>query len=167
MKKKILALTAPLLLATTLATEASASTESFNVSTTPPVLVENDLTQNNVMYGAYPPGKNNSVHNIGISGYAYQVEKVGYRLFTDKWIKGKSTVKVSIRNWRVFDDYGGSKALTVRIYNSSGKAVGSKTLSSPNGEVVTFSGLSSSQNYYVGFEVGRNGNKYSFNGSIY
>ena len=52
MKKKILALTAPLLLATTLATEASASTESFNVSTTPPVLVENDLNQNNVMmYG--------------------------------------------------------------------------------------------------------------------
>ena len=53
MKKKILALTAPLLLATTLATEASASTESFNVNTTPPVLFENDLTQNNVTYGFF------------------------------------------------------------------------------------------------------------------
>lgn len=34
MKKKILALTAPLLLATTLATEVSPSTGSINVSTT-------------------------------------------------------------------------------------------------------------------------------------
>lgn len=126
MKKKILALTAPLLLATTLATEASASTESFNVSTTPPVLVENDLNQNNVMmYGVNPPGKNASVHNISVSSYAYQVEKMGYRLFTDKWIKGKSTVKVSIKNWRVLEDYHDTKKLTVRIYNSSGYVVGS------------------------------------------
>lgn len=88
-----------------------------------PSLVENDLTQNSVMYRPNPPGKNNSVHNLSISCYAYQVESFGYRLYTDKWIKGKSTVKVSINNWRVLVDYSDGKSLTVRIHNSSGRVV--------------------------------------------
>ena len=137
MKKKILALTAPLLLAT----EASASTESFNVNTTPPVLFENDLTQNNVTYGPYPPEKNSSVHNLSISGYAYQVEKLGYRLFTDKWIKGKSTVKVSIKNWRVMADYSDAKGMTVRIYDSSGNVVKSQYLSNPHSSKILRGGF--------------------------
>lgn len=105
------------------------------------------------MYVPNPPGKNNSVHNLSISGYAYQTERFGYHLYTEKWIKGKSTVKVSINNWRVLVDYSDGKSLTIRIHNSSGKVVGSKTLANPGESVVTFSGLSASQNYYIGFEV--------------
>lgn len=75
------------------------------------------------MYGPNPPVKNNSFHNLSISGYVYRMEMFGYLLYAGKWIKGRSTVKVSINNWRVLVDYSDGKSLTIRIHSSSGKVV--------------------------------------------
>ncbi|MEB4820303.1 hypothetical protein [Bacillus thuringiensis] len=171
MKKKILALTVPLLFSAALTTQAATPNEGevHNLLTTPPSgIIDNTNLKDDVQRGPSPPGSNASLHNIGISSYSYQVGKVGAQIYTDKWLTGQSTMRISINNWRVLDNYGGtSNQVTVKVYNSSGSVVRSETRNAYDSSAVYFSGLSSSQKYYVGFHVPTNGNTYSFNGSIY
>lgn len=120
-------------------------------------------------YGAKVPTSKASTHNISTSAYNYQVEKVGAQVYTDKFIKGKKTMKVSVSNWKVLKNLGGgSNKVTVTLYNSSKKKISSKTITIKSGSGSTsFSSINASTKYYVMFSVPLNGNQYSFNGSIY
>ena len=119
------------------------------------------------IYGANPPGFFASTHDISVNAYNYQVIKVGSELFTDKFIKGKTSMTVNLKDWD-YSDYPApvASSVTVTLYTSSGKVSG-KTLSVSGGTgSVNFTGLNASTKYYVGFTVPRNGVTYSFNGSI-
>lgn len=123
-------------------------------------------------YGANPPGSGASTHNLSVSPYNYQVEQVGYRVFTDKWLTGVSSMKVTVENWELIEQYGGtSDKLTISVCQNGfwGDTCDSKTITGLNeggSDYVTFNNLSSSTEYYVRFEVPTNGNKYKFNGKI-
>lgn len=118
-------------------------------------------------FGAKPPGSSATVHDLSLNAYNYRVQKIGYQVFTEKWVKGASKIKVSVSNWSVDLAYAGTNnQLTISIYDSKKKLVASDTIDPNKSSSVTFSNLSSSSNYYVGFSVPNNGNEYSFNGSI-
>ncbi|MEI5913492.1 hypothetical protein [Bacillus albus] len=170
MKKKIFALTAPLLLAASLTTHAATPSEAgFNsLSTTPPSGIVDTTNKNDGFQRAKnPPGKKASVHNIDKNSYNFQVDKVGAQVYTDKWLTGKKTMTVDVENFTVTKFQGGTKnELYITLYNSKGKEVDSKTLYVNKASSVKFSGLNSSEKYFVKFSVATNGNTYSFNGSI-
>lgn len=122
-----------------------------------------------VPYGAEKPDKNASTHDISISAYNYQVAKVGAQVYTDKFIKGKTSMKVTVNNWTITKYHGVAKNdLTITLYNSSGKKISSKTLSmtEDRSNSASFTGLSTSTKYYVEFSVELNEQTYSFDGSI-
>lgn len=119
-------------------------------------------------FGANPPVNNASEFDISRGDYNYQVDFVGYAVYTDKWIKGSTSMNVSIGEIEVYSNPQSQqvyKSVTVSIYNSKGKQVGnSQTLKS--GETKTFSGLSKSEKYYVRFQVTANSVLYQFSGTI-
>lgn len=120
--------------------------------------------------GANPPSGFADTHDLSVSDYNYQVTNIGYRVYTSKWLTGVSSIKISVSNWKLLEEYHGATKdqLTLRVYNSSKKLVDSKTITIYSGSgSATFSGLSSTSKYYVCFEVPTNSNRYSFDGSIY
>ncbi len=119
-------------------------------------------------YGANPPSSGADVHNLSISKYNYQVEDVGYRVYTSKWLTGASSIYVLVDNWTILKEYGGTNnKVTIRVFNSSKQEVTSKEITIFNGYgSATLRGLSSTGKYYVCFEVPTNSNRYSFNGHI-
>ncbi|WP_077612374.1 hypothetical protein [Clostridium sp. Marseille-P2415] len=121
-----------------------------------------------VLDGANPPSSGADIHNLSVSSYSYQAKDFGYRIYTSKWLTGSKTMNVTVKDWKLIKEYGGTKdELTIRIFNSSKKEVKSQTITI-SGDVgsASFSGLSASAKYYVCFEVPTNSNRYSFNGSI-
>ncbi|MFJ8520714.1 hypothetical protein [Lysinibacillus xylanilyticus] len=119
--------------------------------------------------GMEKPGKNASSHDISVSAYNYQVEKVGAQVYTDKFIKGKKSMTVTVKKWDIKTDWGIAKnKLTITLYDSSGKKVSSDSVTMAQGgsDSVSFTGLSASTKYYVMFSVELNKQTYSFNGSI-
>lgn len=120
-----------------------------------------------VPFGAKAPDSAASSHNLSVSKYNYQAQSIGYQLFTDKWLTGKSSMKVNVYNWTVLENHGGtSNKLTIKLFNSSRKMIASKTIRISDSGAVLFSGISSSSKYYVCFEVPMNSNRYTFNGDI-
>lgn len=123
-------------------------------------------------YGSKPPSSSASTHNISISDYNYQVSKIGAQLYTDKFLTGKTSMRITVKNWKVLIDYGITPTtLTITLYDSSGKKIASPQ-GVPmdkyyNSNSVYFSGLNKSTKYYVKFSVLTNNQTYSFNGSIY
>lgn len=118
-------------------------------------------------YGANPPKSDASVHDISVNAYNYQVQQVGFAVYTDKLIKGKTSMKVTVKDFERISGSAKDVGLTISLYNASTKKlVASKALAVHTSNSVSFSGLSSSTKYYVEFTVYNNGNKYSFNGSI-
>lgn len=107
-----------------------------------------------------------------VSDYNYQVLDVGYRVFTDKWLTGVSSMKVTVENWEILEEYAGTNdevTISVCKHGFWGDTCDSQTitgLSEGDSDYVTFSGLDSSTKYYVRFEVPTNGNRYKFNGTI-
>ncbi len=161
--KKLISLVLVLAISFAMAVPAFASKKDINnLSITPPS-TKPEIT----IDGASKPGSNASIHDLSISDYNYQVEDVGYQVFTDKWLKGASSIAISVDDWTLLEYYGGtSDQLTITVYNQSGQ-VSSKTISiSGSSGSCTFSGLSSSTKYYIGFRVPKNSNRYSFDGSI-
>lgn len=74
--------------------------------------------------GAKPPSSSADIHNLSVSEYNYQVEDVGYRVYTSKWLTGASSMDVLVDNWTILESYGGtSNIVTVRVFNSSKKEV--------------------------------------------
>lgn len=125
-----------------------------------------------VLYGSKPPSKNASVHNLSRSAYSYEAVDMGYRLYTNKWLTGSTSLSIDVYGWELLNYHGGTgNKLTLRVYDSSDKQVASKTITIDNWDSVGsgyayFSGLSSSSKYYVCFEVPTNGNRYTYRGKI-
>jgi hypothetical protein len=142
---------------------ASPSNDGVNqLVTTPPVSEFNVITP----FGADKPSSGASVHNLSVSEYNYQVQKIGYRVYTDKWLKGATSLKVSVNNWKIIKDWGGeSNELAISLYSENG-FVDSKTINPSQTFSASFSGLTSTKKYYVMFQVPTNNNTYSFNGTI-
>lgn len=172
--KKIVSSIAAAALALTLSTGASVSADQpihHLTATAPPVIINDSIPGLITPFGSEKPGKNASVHDLSVSDYSYQVSRIGYAVYTDKWLTGKTSMKVSVSNWKVLEDWGGtSNSLTIEIYKPStlfnSGFVEEKTINPNNVSSVTFSGLSASEKYYIVFSVPNNGNIYSFNGKI-
>lgn len=132
------------------------------------VLRESEIS----LYGPNPPGSGASTHDLSESPYNYQVAEVGYRVFTDKWLTGVSSMKVTVNDWKLIEQYAGtSDEVTISVCKSGffGATCESKKITGlveGSGDDVTFTNLSSSTKYYVRFEVPTNGNKYKFKGTI-
>lgn len=119
--------------------------------------------------GMDKPGKKASSHDISVSAYNYQVEKVGAQVYTDKFITGKKSMKITVKDWKITTDWAIAKnTLTITLYDSSGKKVSSDsvTMVKDGSDSVSFTGLNASTKYYVMFSVELNKQTYSFNGSI-
>lgn len=117
--------------------------------------------------GANAPGSNASIHDLSVSSYNYQVSEVGAQVYTDKWIKGSSKMKVTVTNVKNVGETPGSlSGVTITVYNASNQAVASGNINPNTTSSITFSGLSSSNKYYVEFSVPRSGLKFAFNGTI-
>lgn len=144
---------------------AYASGDYHELSITPPNLESSNggIT----IFGANPPSSGASSHDVSVSDYNYQISKIGYRVYTDKWLTGTTSLKVTVDNWKLVEDYGGtSNSLTIAVHKSSGGIVASKTINTNEVLRASFTDLTKSSNYYVSFSVPNNGNTYSFNGSI-
>lgn len=143
----------------------ASSNEVHTLSETPP---SNHSVDEIVPFGKKPPKWNASTHNLSVSPYNYQALDIGYRLFTDKWITGATSIQVTVQNWKHKEGSSPlNNKLTVQVYDESGKKIDGRIIiigSTPH--YANLSGLSSNKKYYVLFEVPTNGNKYSFNGSI-
>ena len=163
-KKGIVSLMLSLVLCLSMCMQVSAKEEVYTLSPTPPAISEIEPQ------GANPPSGFADTHDLSVSDYNYQVTNIGYRVYTSKWLTGVSSIKISVSNWKLLEEYHGAtnNQLTLRVYNSSKKLVDSETITIYSGSgSATFSGLSSTSKYYVCFEVPTNSNRYSFDGSIY
>lgn len=131
---------------------------------TPPINNSVEITP----FGSSAPPSSASTHDVSISDYNYQVQKMGYQVYTDKWLTGASSIIITVENWNVVEDYGGTNdKVTIKVYNSSNTFFDSKAVTIKNGiGSASFSRLTPTSKYYVCFEVGTNSNKYSFNGAI-
>jgi hypothetical protein len=127
------------------------------------------VEQSALARGASRPSANASTHNIGVSAYNYQVQRVGAAVFTDKLLTGKTSMRITANNWKCSVSHGlnTSNQLTLTVFNSSGSQVATRTVTVHGGSAShTFTGLNRNTKYYVRFSVPTNGNIYSFNGAI-
>ncbi|MGF6354093.1 hypothetical protein ABIE27_002003 [Paenibacillus sp. 4624] len=161
MKKLASGLIAGALLLSLTAGVASADSSVHTLSTVPP-------TSSNVIvpFGANEPGINASTHNLSTSSYNYQVTRIGAKLYTEKWLTGSSTMKVTVENVEnVGSTPGALSGVNVAVYKN--QLVSIKNISKPTRiGSVSFSGLDSSKKYYVEFTVPTSGRLFSFNGTI-
>lgn len=120
-------------------------------------------------YGEDAPGSSASTHDLSISDYNYQVFEVGYKIFTDKFLKGSATINVSIENFtKIQGSLEATKTVRVTLYGASGTIAGTRDVAiNDGGGYGDCSFAVYPQNkYYISFQPANDGNKYSFNGSI-
>ncbi|MCK6075253.1 fibronectin type III domain-containing protein [Paenibacillus silvae] len=163
MKKLASGLVAGALLLTLTAGAVSADSSVHNLPSVPPVSDANVI----VPFGSDKPSSSASTHDISVSSYNYQVQKVGAQVYTDKWLTGSTTMKVSVLDWTLVNDGGGStNKLLISVYSANG-LVANKEINPNNTFSASFTGLNKSTKYYVKFSVTTgNENTYSFNGAI-
>lgn len=169
--KKILSLAVILIMASTSKTSLAATELSPNGE----VYSGNQLEDNvhilseDLLKGAEKPGTNAPVHNLSKGAYAFKIDKIGAKVYTNSWFTGKSSITVDITNFEVTHSSPGTtkNKTTVYIYDSKNKSVGSKEIeiSGLKGSH-TFTGLNSKEKYYVLFTVPTSGNTYSMKGDI-
>lgn len=136
------------------------TSDVHNLSTTPPGAGVSTQGEN-------PPPSGASVHDLSISPYNYQVTEVGAQVFTDKFPKGKTSMQISVKDWKYSGEAVPNDSLVLTVFTKSGEVKLQKTLTGITSSTsYTFTGLTSTSEYYVRFAVPRNDNKYSFNGSI-
>ncbi len=112
--------------------------------------------------------------NLTQNNYKYDVTSIGYRVYTNKWITGATSISVSVADWKLLEEYTGAEKskLTIAVYDTSDNVVAKNTMSITWGNdntgygSMTLSGLNASSRYYVLFEVPTNSNRYSFYGTI-
>lgn len=163
MKKIASSLVAGALLLSLTAGLASADSSVHTLPTVPPANESNVI----VPFGSDKPGSNASTHDLSVSKYNYQVQKVGYEVFTDKWLTGSTTMKVTVLDWKLVNDGdGATNKLLISVYSANG-LVANKEINPNTTVAASFSGLNKSTKYYVKFSVTTgNENTYSFNGTI-
>lgn len=131
--------------------------------------VNDNYIQKNIVRGPSKPRYDDSVHNLSISDYNYQLTNFGYRLYTDKWLTSRSgEISVSLENFRVLEEHGGTKdMITFILLDSSGKELVATEKYVIGGTAdVTWINIKPDHKYCVCFAVPTNGNRYSGNGYI-
>ena len=130
--------------------------------------ITHNLNENSTK-GSTRPGTNAPVHNLSKGAYAFKIDRIGAKVYTDSWFTGKSSITVSITSFSVISPQpsGTQNQTTIYLYNKSNKSVGNKTITVSGGKgSTTFYGLSANEKYYVLFTVPTNGNVYSIKGDI-
>lgn len=124
--------------------------------------------------GAKKPSSSAATVNLTQNSYSYDVTSIGYRVYTNKWITGASSINISVLDWKLIEEHPGAEKskLTIAVYDSSDKVVAKNTMeiswahdNTGHGSM-TLDGLNPNLRYYVLFEVPTNSNRYSFNGTI-
>lgn len=130
------------------------------------ILIESEIQ----VRGSSAPSNNASIHNLDVSKYNYQVQKVGSRIYTDKWLTSKlGEIRVTLSDWKLISEHGGeSKTVTVYLHSKERGVIRTspRTISSNGTTSVLWTNISSSDKFYISFEVPHNGNQYSFQGGI-
>ena len=130
--------------------------------------ITHNLNENSTK-GSTRPGTNAPVHNLPKGAYAFKIDRIGAKVYTDSWFTGKSSITVSITSFSVISPQpsGTQNQTTIYLYNKNNKSVGNKTITVSGGKgSTTFYGLSANEKYYVLFTVPTNGNVYSIKGDI-
>ena len=130
--------------------------------------ITHNLNENSTK-GSTRPGTNAPVHNLSKGAYAFKIDRIGAKVYTDSWFTGKSSITVSITSFSVISPQpsGTQNQTTIYLYNKNIKSVGNKTITVSGGKgSTTFYGLSANEKYYVLFTVPTNGNVYSIKGDI-
>ena len=130
--------------------------------------ITHNLNENSTK-GSTRPGTNAPVHNLSKGAYAFKIDRIGAKVYTDSWFTGKSSITVSITSFSVISPQpsGTLNQTTIYLYNKNNKSVGNKTITVSGGKgSTTFYGLSANEKYYVLFTVPTNGNVYSIKGDI-
>ena len=130
--------------------------------------ITHNLNENSTK-GSTRPGTNAPVHNLSKGAYAFKIDRIGAKVYTDSWFTGKSSITVSITSVSVISPQpsGTQNQTTIYLYNKNNKSVGNKTITVSGGKgSTTFYGLSANEKYYVLFTVPTNGNVYSIKGDI-
>ncbi|BEH90187.1 MAG: hypothetical protein HFE54_04045 [Turicibacter sp.] len=130
--------------------------------------ITHNLNENSTK-GSTRPGTNAPVHNLSKGAYAFKIDRIGAKVYTDSWFTGKSSITVSITSFSVISPQpsGTQNQTTIYLYNKNNKSVGNKTITVSGGKgSTTFYGLSANEKYYVLFTVPTNGNVYSIKGDI-
>lgn len=140
------------------------SNEAHDLVPSPPV----DSTA--MPFGTGSPTLSNPTYNLSSQTYSYNCEDIANTLYTDAWFKGSSTMVVKINNFKCLTDSGfHGGAVTVKVYNTHDKVVGSQTadMAAISNNTVSFTGLAPESKYYVSFTVsGAYGYHFSFNGTV-
>ena len=130
--------------------------------------ITHNLNENSTK-GSTRPGTNAPVHNLSKGAYAFKIDRIGAKVYTDSWFTGKSSITVSVTSFSVISPQpsGTQNQATIYLYNKNNKSVGNKTITVSGGKgSTTFYGLSANEKYYVLFTVPTNGNVYSIKGDI-
>lgn len=130
--------------------------------------ITHNLNENSTK-GSTRPGTNAPVHNLSKGAYAFKIDRIVAKVYTDSWFTGKSSITVSITSFSVISPQpsGTQNQTTIYLYNKNNKSVGNKTITVSGGKgSTTFYGLSANEKYYVLFTVPTNGNVYSIKGDI-
>lgn len=130
--------------------------------------ITHNLNENSTK-GSTRPGTNAPVHNLSKGAYAFKIDRIGAKVYTDSWFTGKSSITVSITSFSVISPQpsGTQNQTTIYLYNKNNKSAGNKTITVSGGKgSTTFYGLSANEKYYVLFTVPTNGNVYSIKGDI-
>lgn len=145
---------------------ASAAEPVYTLTDTPP------REEIMIPYGSHPPASNADVHNLTISAYNYQAVEVTRAVYTSKWLTGAASMKITVRNFRSVNGYGGlPDRVEIEVYQKGNtlNPVKTATVMLGGGGTagdVTILGLSSNTEYCVKFIVRFNDDAYAFNGSI-
>ena len=117
---------------------------------------------------ASPPSGTAPICDLSKGAYNYQVNSIGYRVYTDSWLTGESSYNISVYGWTCIVPNGppNYNSLTIYVYNTLGTIVSATTIDPTKTSVATLTGMSAGNHYYVCFQVPTNNNIWSFNGSI-
>ncbi|MGG4144338.1 hypothetical protein ABEW34_14530 [Paenibacillus algorifonticola] len=121
------------------------------------------------IFGVDPPSNDASVHDLSLNSYNYQVDYVGVEVFTAKWLKGKSTINVSVQDFKLTNGNADPTGyLYVNVCTGGPSTCTSKkiTVNQYGTGSTSFSGLSTTTKYFVRFVVPNNGDKRTFYGTI-
>lgn len=113
--------------------------------------ITHNLNENSTK-GSTRPGTNAPVHNLSKGAYAFKIDRIGAKVYTDSWFTGKSSITVSITSFSVISPQpsGTQNQTTIYLYNKNNKSVGNKTITVSGGKgSTTFYGLSANEKYYV------------------
>lgn len=55
--------------------------------------------------GSSKPSASAGTVNLTQNNYSYDVTNIGYRVYTNKWITGASSINISVTDWKLIEEY--------------------------------------------------------------